>query len=293
MSSTEARLEVYLRSGHKTVEGWLLPGAVALLSRIDTIQGESGVKGSVGEIGIHHGKLFILLYLLCRGDERAVAIDLFEQQEKNLDRSGLGDEEKFRRNLASHAGDDRRLTLIAGDSTALTPVQLLTAGAGRFRLFSVDGGHTAQIAESDLALVSGVLADGGVLVLDDYFNEEWPGVSEGTNRFFANRRANAKATVNGSPLIPFAIGGNKLLFTTDRAHADAYVQHLLRTAPRAALGSRYGMHWKVTSLFGYDVVTYRFFVRGIRQKLASLPFWSKVRDTRLGETIRRVADRLS
>jgi hypothetical protein len=289
MSSKESRLDAYLRGGYKTVEGWLFPGAIALLSSLESIQQELGLRGSVGEIGIHHGKLFILLYLLCREDERAVAVDLFEQQEKNLDRSGLGDEEKFRRNLASHAGDDRRLTLIAGDSTELTPPGLLAAGAGRFRLFSVDGGHTAQITESDLALVSGVLTDGGVLVLDDYFNEEWPGVSEGTNRFFANRNANA----DGSPLIPFAVGGNKLLFTTDRAHADSYVEHLLRTEPRAALGSRFGCNRKMTNLFGYDVVSYRFFVRGIRQRLASLPGWSKLRDTPIGETIRRVADRLS
>jgi SAM-dependent methyltransferase len=286
MNSTEPRIDAYLRGGYKTVEGWLFPGAIALLSRVEAIQGELGLKGSVGEIGIHHGKLFILLYLFCRGGERAVAVDLFEQQEKNLDGSGLGDEERFRRNLAIHAGDEERLTLISGDSTELTPADLLAAG-GPFRLFSVDGGHTAQITESDLALVSRVLVPGGILVLDDYFNEEWPGVSEGTNRFFANRNA------NGSPLIPFAIGGNKLLFTTDRAHADSYVEHLFGTGPSAALGSRLGWYRKMTSLFGCDVVSYRFFVKGIRQRLASLPGWSKLRDTPIGEKIRRVADRLS
>jgi Methyltransferase domain len=279
------RLSAYLRSGHKTVEGWLTPGAVALIEAIYAMQEADGIVGPVGEIGVHHGKLFILLYLLCRGEERAVAVDLFEHQEKNLDASGRGDEQQFRRNLEAHARDAARLRIIAGDSTELAPADLLAAAGGRFCLFSVDGGHTPEITTSDLALAGQTLAEGGVLILDDYFNEEWPGVSEGTNRFFAQGAR--------IPLIPFAIGGNKLLFTTDRAHAACYIERLLRVDLDKALRNRYLVQRKMTKLFGYDVLTYRFFPVGVRQRLSRVGLWRRMRETALGRRIRRAANRLS
>ena len=284
-ASSADRLKAYLRGGHRTVEGWLTPGAIALVTAVNASQQEAGIAGSVGEIGVHHGKFFILLYLLGGDGESAVAVDLFEQQEKNRDQSGRGDEETFRRNLASHAGDSSRLRLIAGDSTEIAPADLLKAAGGRFRLFSVDGGHTPAITESDLALVSETLAGGGILVLDDYFNEEWPGVSEGTNRFFAGSSA--------TRLIPFAIGGNKLIFTTDRAHADRYIESLLRADIQGIVGARHRVHRKMTRLFGHDVLSYRFFEVGLRQRLARTALWRKVQGTALGEKIRRAADRVS
>ncbi|HEV2069230.1 MAG TPA: hypothetical protein VGR26_05515 [Acidimicrobiales bacterium] len=36
------------------------------------------MPGSVGEIGVHHGKLFLLAYLASRRDEAAFAVDVFE-----------------------------------------------------------------------------------------------------------------------------------------------------------------------------------------------------------------------
>lgn len=82
---------------------------------------------------------------------------------------------------------------------------------GKIRLFSVDGGHTSHITQCDLETVSNSLVDGGVIILDDYFNAAWPGVSEGTNRFFI--------LGNKTGIIPFAIGGNKVFFTTNENYA--------------------------------------------------------------------------
>jgi hypothetical protein len=49
-----------------------------------------GITGNVAEIGVHHGRLFILLYLLTSPDERALAVDLFSGQERNIGSSGHG-----------------------------------------------------------------------------------------------------------------------------------------------------------------------------------------------------------
>jgi hypothetical protein len=65
----------------------------------------AGTRGSVGEVGVHHGRLFILLYLLAEPDERAFAIDIFDEQHLNEDHSGQGDRKVFEENLI-----DSRLT---------------------------------------------------------------------------------------------------------------------------------------------------------------------------------------
>jgi len=77
----------------------MLPAAANMIATLSAVQEAQRVSGNVAEIGVHHGKLFILLYLLARGDERAVAVDLFADQTRNVDQSGAGDLDKFRVNL--------------------------------------------------------------------------------------------------------------------------------------------------------------------------------------------------
>lgn len=71
---------------------------------------------------------------------------------------------------------------------------------------------TADITASDMALAESVLCPGGLLILDDFFNEAWPGVAEGAARHLAS----------GSGLVPVAISGNKFIFTTSVEFAAAY-----------------------------------------------------------------------
>src|SRR6478735_1435937 len=54
----------YVRKGNFFVDGWLSSAAAATICTLSQRQRELNVVGSVAEIGIHHGKLFILLYLL-------------------------------------------------------------------------------------------------------------------------------------------------------------------------------------------------------------------------------------
>jgi hypothetical protein len=203
-------LNAYLKHGHQLVKGWLLPAAAQAIVLLSQEQRRANLSGNVAEIGVHHGKLFILLYLLSSENELAVAIDLFSHQDLNVDRSGAGDLERFKRNLNRHA-ELSRLVIHEGDSTQLTAGQLLQLGRGPFRLISIDGGHTAEITAHDLATAEGALAEGGIVILDDCFNEEWPGVSEGVHRYFSQPRS----------MIPFGIGAGKTFFS-HRAFAPRY-----------------------------------------------------------------------
>src|SRR6516164_11400793 len=84
---------------HHTVTGWLNEGAISTVIAFAKWQEENNVFGDVAEIGVHHGKLFILLADLRRDHERAFAVDVFEDQQFNPDNSGRGDLSRFRDNL--------------------------------------------------------------------------------------------------------------------------------------------------------------------------------------------------
>jgi hypothetical protein len=228
-------VEEYARRGHKRIHGWLRPEAATLIARLAKSQ---TIVGNVGEIGVHHGKLFLLLHLLRREGERSVAVDLFEQQHLNIDRSGRGDRAVFERNLAMIAGAANDVIIASADSTTLSTDNLLKLGGGPFRLFSIDGGHTADITENDLTIASEALADGGLLILDDYFNERWPAVSEGTNRFLSQ----------GPRVQPIGSGHGKTFLTTP-AYAELYRHHMSESAREN--------NWKSSTqqFFGHDHVT--------------------------------------
>jgi hypothetical protein len=195
----------YIRRGARDVQGWLAPEAATIVTAL----GETQHHGAIGEIGVYHGKLFILLDLLRRPGESAVAVDLFDLQHLNIDRSGEGDRQVFEANLARHSSGPANVRIHSADSTTITADDLIAWAGGRYRLFSVDGGHSAEITQNDLALASQVLADDGVLILDDYFNARWPGVSEGTCRFL----------LTDPDLESIGSGFNKMFFARPNAAA--------------------------------------------------------------------------
>ena len=233
----QARVEAYLRDGMATVEGWLDRGSARIIVALDAIQQGIGVAGAAAEIGVHHGKLLILLHLLLRAGERSLAIDVFARQELNLDRSGRGNQGILRDNLVRAGGDPARLAVIEDSSLSVTAAAVL-AGVGRVRLFSVDGGHSAEVVGHDLALAEASLAPGGVVILDDAFNDHWPGVMTGLAGFLLGGTAAIR---------PFAIGPNKV-FLCDPALAERYRQGLGRAL--AALVA------KEAALFGSPVVIF-------------------------------------
>lgn len=209
----------YLRRGKRAIPGWLLRTDAEIIGTILDHQAEQRLLGSCVEIGVHHGKSFIPLCLALRPDELALAIDIFDDQQKNLDASGRGDLSKFRANLSRHGIPDSNVKVLKCSSESVTADQILRE-VGRARFFSIDGGHWEAIVANDLRLAESTLALGGVIALDDFFRAEWPDVTSGYYRWLANTQ---------SALTPFAIGPNKL-YLTHREFTSAY---------RAALATNY------------------------------------------------------
>jgi methyltransferase family protein len=247
----------YAVAGHYFVEGWLEDLGIQLIDAVEERQRELGVMGPVAEIGVHHGKLFILLSLLRRPGERAVALDLFEYQERNVDRSGRGDRDRFLANLQRHQPSAPDIVVQQADSHELDGTALQALAGGALRMVSVDGGHTADLTEHDLRTACDALTDGGVVVLDDCFNELFPAVSEGAQRFLRDR----------PDIRAVGAGGNKT-FLCHEAYAGNYREAIAHRADQLYLYTQ-----------DHDFVGAPFLSVFPRTRRAAVPYWRRyVRD---------------
>lgn len=274
MQSGSAALTRYIEGGHRKVDGWLSPLDASLVAFIARIQAEDDVKGSVGEIGVHHGRLFIALALTLKTGERAFAADLFEDQAANIDRSGDGDEASFQRNMARFGVDATRVDIFRGNSMNLKWPAVEARVGSRARLFSVDGGHTAEVAASDLLVADDSLHDAGVIILDDYFNVEFPAVSEALNKVMALRPGR---------LAPFAISDNKV-FLSRPALARHYRDRL-----DSLVSQGFQVHH--TLMFGQELAVYRT-PRGLMQRIRQSALAKRLRNHPLGRKLQPIVRRL-
>jgi len=223
-TEVQTRLDRYLADGLGAVTGWFEPDSAEVVATVLRHQLATDVRGDVAEIGVHHGKSFLLLANGVRPDERAVALDVFEDQARNVDDSGRGDRDVLERNVAQWAAESDVVVVQASS----TDVAVADAAStfGRVRLFSVDGGHTSEITLHDLRLAEAVLVDGGVVVLDDVLNAHWLGVLTGLTHYLAGDHG----------LVPFALSPNKVYLAAP-ADAATYAE-VLREAHPDLLGKR-------------------------------------------------------
>ena len=194
-------------------------------------------------IGVHHGKIFLLLHAGLAEGERSIAVDVFGDQHLNMDRSGEGNLGRFKANVAKH-GDPARVQIVQHSSLDLT-LEGFRQIAGQLRLMSVDGGHTAECAEHDLRISDAASADWGVIILDDYFNQAWPDVSVGSARYFMDP---------GTRFRPFAIWPNKVLLTNSH-FAEAYRAEMKNRLPEL-LDKTARMYDAEVLVFGIDFQRY-------------------------------------
>jgi hypothetical protein len=227
----------YLEAGIAEVDGWLSPFTAAAIAHLLVEQSRAGLRGDVCEIGVHHGKLFLVLATALMDDERAVAVDVFADQDKNLDGSGRGDRAVFERHLAERA-PGARVEIVQESSLDLAATGFL---AHRFRFVSIDGSHTAAATANDLGIAEATLLPGGVAVLDDVLSENWTGVITGLAAYLAR----------GGGLVPFALTPNKVHLTTGAADARRWQAAMRRGFPLAFvkegaefLGAAVDLYWE-------------------------------------------------
>jgi len=233
----------YLRQ-HNKVPGWLDDYSARFIAELGRIQAARHFQGSVGEIGVHMGRLFILLRLLTAPDERAIALDVFENQQLNLDHSGCGDEQQFRKYVERWAS--LRNVEIIRVSSLDAKANDIVSRVGFLRLLSIDGGHTAECTLNDLRLAEHTVAPFGLVILDDFFNPSWPDVAAGAARFLSD---------DGTTLRPFAITPNKV-YLARKPYRELYITEL-RATQSDFYEKESRMFGSSVAIFGVEPETYR------------------------------------
>jgi predicted O-methyltransferase YrrM len=208
-------LRKYITKRRNEVQGWFSRVDAEILYTTATLQNYQNLSGSVVEIGVHHGKSLIAMCLALKHNEKAYAIDVFENYRANLDLSGMGDERILKLNLSRFNIPIDTVILDKRPSQHVKPHDILTT-VGEARLFSIDGGHWAEVVQNDLSIAENSLAEHGVIALDDFHRPEWPEVSAGYFAWHANR---------SKSIVPLAIGSNKLYLCFDK-YVDYYRKHL-------------------------------------------------------------------
>ena len=219
MAAQFAALDRYIDRQIEAVAGYFGPVEAAAIDAVGRWQVEQGIAGNLAEIGVHHGKLFFILALLRQAGERALAIDLFQDDGLN---TGIhaGRDTAFFDNRAKLgvALDEQEVWTV--DSLTLT-AETLRARIGDVRLFSVDGGHAYGNVLHDMRLAEAVLADDGVMIVHDFFGVGWPDVSVAAIHLLTEMKDH---------LQPFLITQYKL-FVARPAAAEHY-RAMLGTNPR-------------------------------------------------------------
>jgi hypothetical protein len=224
----------------RKIAGWFSKEAAQLLALLNEVQKKNQLHGDIFEIGVHHGKSALFLHRFLSNDEKMQVCDLFEDQKSNTSVSGMGDKAIFLQNIARILGKSP-IQIHEKLSGELTVEEI----GSSYRMFHIDGGHSFEEALADLTLASRAIHPYGIIILDDPFRSEWPGVTEAALEFL-------KQSPGFSPL---AIGFNKLLLVRNQYHA-LYSQALDSVALRAEYGLGYPWAYKVMELSGRSLRCY-------------------------------------
>lgn len=230
-------LKSYLESIN-TIKGWCIPQLWHCIQPVHQFQQEHNIDGPIAEIGVFHGKFFCGLALTKGVEMKHLAIDVFDQQEFNLDGAGEGDRAIFQSNLDKFGITNSEVHQM--DSMTI-PQSFINEHLDTYSLFSVDACHTVEHTLNDFRIAMQMVRKEGIIFIDDYNNANWPGVQEGISKFYLN---------NSSAFIPLLFTCNKLLICNISYHQlykDAIYNFVSEHHPESRI--------KPVKRFGYDTLT--------------------------------------
>lgn len=234
-------LNDYLAGGINSVNGWCLPQLWQTIWPLYQAIGD----GPVAEIGVFEVKFMIGLCKTFGTSpvNKAVAIDVFDMQEFNIDGAGVGKRAKVEENLALHGIAEGSVDLWQADSLSLKQrdSDRLLSEIGPIKFFSVDGCHEVAHTVNDIEFAMSVVAHDGIIAVDDYTNPNWPGVNEAIARMYLLR---------DFAYVPLAVTCNKLLLSSYSFH-----ERNLK-AIRGYLDEHFPTtRKKIVKRYGYDTIT--------------------------------------
>ena len=221
----------YLSGQFQQIRGHSNPYIWNSLQPLHEWQEFQDIKGPIGEIGVMLGKFFVALALAKDAYPPHFAFDVFDQTQFNLGGGPRGNLDIFKENLKTASLGEKEVEIRRVDSMSITArdiEQVRDATGGGFSIFSVDGCHRAEHTINDVQIAIELTKPGGLILLDDYYNQDWPGVQEGAARLYLNAMPR---------FIPIAFSCNKLLLA-HIGYAEAMLEHLKNELPGRFPGLR-------------------------------------------------------
>jgi hypothetical protein len=237
MNKTPLTLEKYVARSMDSVQGYMTSLDARLIAALLSFQEANNIKGHLCEIGVHHGRLFLMLALARGTRERSLAIDLFEDDAINSNTHHAGRNRALFANASRLGIELSEEEIWKTSSLDVKAADILARTTGRVRFFSIDGSHLYGPVENDLRLAECTLTPEGIIAVDDFFIPDWADVSFATYDFL--RRTDA--------IVPFAITSK--LYLAAPAAAEKYKLALAKRSDLAQISN--------VQILGRDVLMLR------------------------------------
>ena len=187
----------------KEVEGWFYPKDIIIIYGI--LNELQKPIGDICEIGVAYGKSAIMISQF-KGDNNFYLYDIFPEEARVIAEKNIS---KF--------GNGNNLIWRLEDTTELSSDDVFFQNSLRF--LHIDGCHEHSAVLSDLLLFSNKMKDDGIIVLDDFQDQEYPGVNSAAFQF-------SLMNSNYKNWRVFAIGDNKA-YMCQKKYAEKYQKALV------------------------------------------------------------------
>jgi len=194
---------LYKDSVEKEVEGWFFDHDLATFWLVDFIQKQAGWRGDLCELGVYQGKSAIGLGSMARADERLFCFDTFHEIPQEAVENNV---HRFCPDLG-----DRLICIQQNLATLQTSPSQVRPKSVRF--LHLDAVHDHPSVLNDLRNFVPLLTPEAILVLDDCFDPEWPGVPTAMTEFCLSDI--------GWHIRPFAATRSKM-YLCARSHVEIY-----------------------------------------------------------------------
>lgn len=158
------------------IEGWFLIPAMHLFDSMNEVQKKLGVNGHIFEIGTYYGRSAAVLGQLLRPEEKFRCCDTFSGNLSNENRF----ENSLRKNYQDIVGKEVDQTFACKSEALQGQLQK------EYRIWHIDGYHSYEVTLNDLKLGDQYTVDEGIIIVDDFLNQDWLGVCQGLNEFLNN-----------------------------------------------------------------------------------------------------------
>jgi hypothetical protein len=152
------------------IEGMLSPFSMAAMDSLLAFQAERAVKGDMVELGVFHGKSAAILARRLSADEKLHLYDIADY----FDREALA---KTGASMAFNIGSTEDLSR-----------RDFRQHRGKVRFCHIDASHMFEPTLHEMALADYMLAEDGILCLDDYTNLNYSQILAATFKYLFTRR---------------------------------------------------------------------------------------------------------